>query len=123
MKHTIENLMKEVEDTVVIYKDRIVYRDKIVEKEVCTAPAGVEAFTVEESSFFNGDVYTTTDGRLIIITGTTSSGVGSIITTDRVFRLAPASLPAPDSSSWGESGTKGKYYFLYHGDIAYADFL
>lgn len=83
-----------------------------------STPVGTEAFTNStSSSLYVGDIYQTEKGILIEITGTTSSSVGCSICGSQGFSLAPDVLPEPSY------GTKGSYYYMYEGDIAYADLL
>ena len=91
--------------------------DEIVEKEVCNGtPVGNVVFTIDvptsQGYVIEGDVYSTTTGHLIEITG------GRVILDGELnFRKAPKTLPSPGN------GVKGPYYILWAGEIAFARFL
>lgn len=102
---------------------------KIVEREVCNGtPVGNVLFTITENrtSFITtGDVFSTTNGTLVEITGIANDTfVGGIQDKNDydiytyIFRSTPNSLPSPQNN-----GVKGPYYFLNRGKIAYARFL
>lgn len=97
---------------------------KVITKEVCNGtPVGSNAFALSEDRplMYVGDVFTTTKGYLIQITGIHNgdwSGYRYRVRYDEgSFRIAPATLPQPDE------GAKGPYYYLNNGGIAYARYL
>jgi hypothetical protein len=92
--------------------------DEVVEVEVCNGtPIGAVAFTIALNGFiYFGDIYSTTAGHLVEITGGyVSYDDGSV---DVGFRAAPSSLPPPTGY-----GVKGPYYAIHNGNIMYARFL
>jgi hypothetical protein len=89
---------------------------EVIEKEVCNgAPIGDVVFTIEIERDYvvTGDVYSTTTGHLIEITGGRAFGLDYSAN----FRAAPSTLPPPSD------GVKGPYYILGRGEVAYARFL
>jgi len=93
---------------------------EIVEREVCNGtPVGVVAFVVDTMPAFRvvstGDVFSTTSGHLIQVTGNSEFVNGS--DQPQSFRVAPSSLPNPTN------GIKGPYYIISRGKLLYARFL
>ena len=100
-----------------------------VVKEVCTGiSVGAKAFVLSDNSV-NGyvgvdEIFSTTSGRLVQITGITGCSDTTCRFQGRArydrgasFRVAPTALPAPNS------GSKGVFYYLADGGIAYAKYL
>ena len=90
---------------------------KVVTKEVCNGtPVGNVAFTINttQSVMRTGNIYSTTTGHLVEITGGVVYG---LISGSADFRRAPNTLPSPDS------GVKGPYYIINAGYVAFARFL
>ena len=95
--------------------------DEVVEVEVCNgAPIGNVVFTIAEPGtyVYPADVYPTTNGYLVEITGTVNNHRVRADGNNIDFRVSPNTLPPPT-----DYGVKGPYYFLDDGNIAYARFL
>ena len=91
--------------------------DEIVEREVCNGtPVGNVKFTIESSpvySVYAGQVYSTTTGHLVEITGGQVFNRNSNID----YRVTPSNLPPPTL------GVKGPYYVIIEGTVGYARLL
>ncbi len=100
-----------------------------VVKEVCTGvSAGEKVFELVGANFGylsddyailrEGEIYTTTNGKVVQITGTRGEfSWGYYDKDERYFRLAPSVIPAP------EYGVKGPFYYTNRGSFAFAKYL
>lgn len=94
---------------------------RVIQQEVCNGTPignGVFVLNISPSSYqylYTGDVYATTTGHLVLITG---DRYGSRYDSGSSFRVAPSTLPPP------RNGVKGPYYFIDNdGDYVFAKFL